>query len=446
MIGARSDSTLRARLLRGGVGSIAIKVANIALGFLVSVVLARTLGAEGFGIYSYVFALVTLISLPAQFGLPILVLRETAKALQAADWPTLRGVWIWSNSITGLVSVLIAVGGSLVIWMFADQIGAVGRVTFLWGIALVPFIALGKLRDGALQGLGHVVQGQLSENVIRPVLLIVLIAGALIFRPAAPLGPSGAMALHCLAAVIAFLVGVLLLRRARPRKLVNEGKTHYVHRAWLASAVPLALISGMSLINQQTDIVMLGWLADAETVGIYRVASRSAMLVAFGLTAIGMVTMPYFAKFHAAGDMQRFQRLATTGARAMLALALPIALVMIVFGHTLLSLIFGDSYAAGYTALSILAVANVIHAAFGTVGPLLNMAGYERITARGIFFAAICNLVLNSILIPTYGMNGAASATAITLALWNLILWNSVRRVLHVDSSFVNVFGTRKQV
>jgi O-antigen/teichoic acid export membrane protein len=430
---------LKAQLLRGGAGSIGLKIANVGLGLGLAVVLARTLGPKGYGTYAYVYALVSLLAIPAQFGLPALVVRETAKAETNEQWGLMRGLWRWAGFAVALLALLLALIGGGLAWAFADHFSTLQLVTFGWGLALVPLIALGSLRGAALRGLRKVVQGQLPEQIIRPILLTLFIAGVALFA-GDRVSANQAMALHALAAAISFAVGAWLLRRQRPKPIQARPKADYQSRRWLGSALPLALIAGMSLINTQTDVVMLGIFSSAKDVGVYRVAAQGATLVALGFTGIGMVTMPYFARFHVNGDMVRFQKLATSGARASLLLALPVVIAFILFGGTILSLVFGAKFAGGYLVLAILASAQLIHSGFGTIGPLLNMSGYERDTAKGIAIAAACNIALNAIMIPFYGMAGAAIATGITLLVWNVVLWLMVRRRLGVDSSALGIF------
>ncbi len=430
---------LRAQLLRGGAGSVGVKVVATGLSFMVAVALARTLGPEGYGIYSYAFALISVLAIPAQFGLPSLVIRETAKAHAKQQWGLMRGIWRWSNGIVLLLSGGLALLAGVAVWLWSDSFTDAQKATFMWGILLIPLISLGNLRGAALRGLRHVVTGQLPESVIRPALLLLALLFSGWFFGGEVLTPSFAMALHVAAAASAFGIGAALLWKARPQPLREMTVSAYQSRDWLKAALPMAVIAGMSVVNTQTDIIMLGLFSTNEDVGIYRVAVTGASLVSFGLVAIGMVTMPYFARFYARDDMDSFRRLATTGARVMFVLALPVAILFAFFGDVLLKYVFGEKYIGAYLPLVLLTLAHLIHAGFGTVGPLLNMTGHEKKTAKSIVIAAGCNITLNLILIPAYGMSGAATATAITFLIWNYVLWREVRKHLKTDSSILNL-------
>jgi len=255
---------------------------------------------------------------------------------------------------------------------------------------------------------------------------------------------SWAVGMQVGAAAIALCVGILMLMKHMP-KAVNDTPPEYDSRAWIRSALSFLFIGGMQLINNQTDIVMLGALQGAEVVGIYRVATRAAQLVVFILAAANTVLQPTIAKLYAVKDMERLQRVVTRSARVVLLVSIPIAVVLMVAGHWIL-LIFGQEFTEGATALAILSVGQLVNAAMGSVGLILNMTGHERDTARGVAIAAVVNVTLNAILIPLWGMNGAATATATSLVMWNVILAVQVVRRLGIHPTALGRIGLRRGI
>jgi O-antigen/teichoic acid export membrane protein len=85
--------------------------------------------------------------------------------------------------------------------------------------------------------------------------------------------------------------------------------------------------------------------------------------------------------------------------------------------------VFGQEYAPAYLPLVILCLGQLINSSMGSVGLILNMAGLERFTARGVAIAAIASVLLNSALIPFFGPAGAAIATSTSLIIWNVLLF-----------------------
>jgi len=428
-----SGQGLKADLLRGGIGSFVMKATSTLLGFLVVVTLSRLLGPSNYGLYVFVFALVSLLAIPAEFGLANLVVRETASAQARGQWGTLRGLWRWANSTTIVISSLLILVGVTICWSMRGRFPDEELSTFGWGLALVPLIALGKLRGAALRGLNKVVQAQLPEQLVRPALLILGVLTVAVWQSAVELTPTRAMQLHAIAALIASLLGTWRLHRERPAA-VATAKALYEMRKWTISVVPLAFSAGLQLINRYADILMLGLFSSAQEVGIYRVGAQTAALVAFGLLAVNGVVAPQFARLYTEGDMERLQRLVTISARVIVLFALPVVVLFVFMGESLLRAIFGSEYGQGHLVLMVLASAQLVNAAMGSVAILLNMTGHERETARWLAVSAILNVVLNLVLIPILGKEGAALATACSIISWNVLLWRAVRIKLGIDS------------
>jgi O-antigen/teichoic acid export membrane protein len=423
---------LKAQLLRGGVGSIAVKFAQTGLAFLLAVLLARTLGPAGYGIYSFAFALVSLMAVPSQLGLTELMVRETAKAQAQEQWGLLRGLWRWSSLAVWAFSSLIALAALTAIWLFGDGMGDAQRLTLLVSLLLIPLVALGNLRGAALKGLRRVVLGQLPEDVLRPAILVGLVGATWLL--AGSITPSAVMGLHAVAAAVAFIIGALLLWRSRPQALEASPSPHYQSRQWLASALPLAMIASLQLINTHTDIIMLGMFRSPEEVGVYKVVVAAAVFVTFGLQAVHALMSPYFAKFYFQNDLARLQAIVTTSTRVSLVLAFPVSLGFIFFGDFFLQIFFGEGYSSGYGSLVIITVGQLFNVSVGLVGLLLTMTGHEKFSLVALAVSAMANVVLNIILIPLYGITGAAASTAVTLVLWNIFMWLVVRKKLKITS------------
>lgn len=429
----------RAQLVRGALGSGGLKAANTLVRFALAVFLARTLGPEGYGIYAFALSLIMLLAIPAHMGLPTLVVREVAKYQLRGCWSLMRGLLGRANQAALLVSVVLTAVAVSTAWLAFGQSETGKLETFFWAVVLVPLTALGNLSGAVLRGLRRVVQGQLSEMCLRPGLHLLLIGAAALVGT---LTPQNAMALHVLAAGVAFLMGIVLLVRALPAD-VRVTAPSYDTAAWVRSLLPLSFLAGAQVINTQTDIVMLGVFTTSQDVGIYRVAVQGAQLAVFSLAAINMTIAPYVSRLHASGDGVRLQRMATWSARIVFIVAVPVVSVFILFGGPILAFVFGSDYRDGHLALAILCAGQLVNAGMGSVGLLLNMTGHEWITAKGFAIAAIANIGLNVLLIPLWGMNGAATATAVTLATWNALLCWQVWRKLGVASTPIRLPAAR---
>lgn len=436
-----SGEGIRAQLLRGGLGSLLIKASGALSAFAAAVVLARVLGPDAYGIYSYALALLMLVAIPVQVGIPQLVVRETAKAQACSDWSLMRGLWRWSNGAVLVLSLLGAVVVGITLLLLTQNEG--GRVaTALLGIALIPLIALANVRSASLRGLKKVVWGQLPESVFRPLLLLAMLYSWVLLSPSDSIATaSEAMTFHVGAAIMAFALGSWMLWKVRPAQLRRKPAPppRYDYVTWRKAILPLAMISGLQLVNNYTDLIVLGIFFSDMDVGVYRAAAQLSMLVVFGLQAINQVLHPYFASMYVKGDMTGLQRLVTVSSRAITLLALPPVILFLFFGDYLLVWVYGEPYKSGSIVLAVLAIGQFFNSFMGSVGALLNMTGHERDSMKGMMVAALANVVMNIILIPLWGMDGAAVATSMTLVIWNFVLRKFVIFRLNIESLAFNL-------
>jgi len=251
-----------------------------------------------------------------------------------------------------------------------------------------------------------------------------------------------AVALRAATAALAALVAVLLLRHYVPQA-ARQAQPEYRIRAWLTSAGPFLFLAGADAINQQIGVIMLGSMVGPEAAGIYDVARRAATLVGLLLLAVNMPLGPLVAGLYARGEMARLQSVVVKSARIAAAGSCAISLVMILLGPWVLGL-FGSEFTAGLPILVILCIAQILNAAAGSVGLVLNMTGHERDTAKGIGVAAASNLVFNALLIPPFGILGAAIGHAASTLVWNALLIIWVWRRLGVRSTVFGAPAPRK--
>ncbi len=428
-----TGNRLKARLIRGGIGSASIQAVNRILGLVLAIVLARSLGAEAYGIYAYAYAIMTLLMVVAEAGVPTLLMREVSASQVREEWGLLRGALRRGMQYVSLMATSVSVMGLLVLWWWDGALSPAVVYTMGFMLLVLPVLVLCKSVTHALRGLHRVVIGQAIDMLIRPLLVVGFVSVGFLLWPGLR-EPYYAMAAQFVGATIVLFIGVLTLRRFLPTE-ANDVEPEYRSRDWLRCVLPFTLIGGAGIINNHSGIIMLGWLASAEDVGIYRVAMQGAVLVTFGLQAANAVIAPQFARLYVQGEQARLQHLVTISARVILLTALPVAMVFIFAGDVIVGWVFGPMFTQSYTPLAILTLGQLISAALGSVGFLLNMTGHERDVARTLLITAALNIILNLFLIPAFGLAGAASATAISLALWNITLHQIVKRRIGINST-----------
>ena len=422
------------QLVRGGLGSIVVKTGQALLAFAVAVMWARILGPVGYGVYSFAFAILLLTIIPAQVGVPQLVVRETAKAQADDNYGLIRGLWRWGNKTVGGFSILV-LGAASGVLLYLDIYGGGAQIsTLAVGLALIPLIALANVRSACLSGLRKVVQSQLPEGIIRPVMLLLLVGCWIGWSGEDQLAPQQAMGLIVAASIISFLIGAWLLQRSLPQGLVMGPAPEYQKSVWRKAVIPLALISGLQLINNYVDLLIVGLFQPDNEIGIYRAVTQLSMFVIFGFQALNQVFQPYYALHSKCEDRAALQRLVTFSSRLIALTALPPLIIIFLFPQDIITLVFGAAYEGGWIVLVILSFGQAVNAFMGALGVLLNMMGYERVTMYWVAWAATVNIILTLIFVPLLGMEGAAIASTISLVFYNIVLFREVRLLLCVNT------------
>lgn len=412
---------------------LTIKMAAAALGFVVTLAIARWYGPAELGIYSFTIAIASLIAVPCFFGTEPLAIREVQRFLVRHAHGHIQGMIRWVIGMPFILSLVVGGAFSLVFRALAPPPTAV-TAAFDLMLLLLPALVLNRVIATTVRGLGHVPTGHVLDSLLRPLFLLLSITIVVFVaqQPAAAhQAPRILVMLAGAAAAAAALSAAVVLLLKLP-SAVRRAKPAYVPGAWLRASLILMVEGSAIILFQRTDLVLLGMLTDAPTVGLYRVPSQFMLVIGFGLAAVNAGLRPMVVAAHAAGDRGRLQHVASSGAVVGLALTSPPVLVCVVAAPQLM-ILFGSEFVAAAPALVILAVAFWITAWLGSPGLMLNMTGHETRALRASLFGIAVNAGLNLVLIPPFGIMGAAAATGVSLVLWRLAMVVQVWRLLATD-------------
>lgn len=435
---ASNSGNLKNRIVKGAAGSFALKIGSAGLSFIVGVLLARLLGASGYGTYAYATAWVSLLSVPSVMGLDKLLVREIAVYEKLQQWGAIRRILSWSNFLALGASAAIACTASVTAWIIAGERVDTLFYSFWIAMLLLPVVSATRLRQSALRGLHRVIAGQLPEMLVQPVLLIIFL-GAATFVAQKEMNAPLALWMNLGATIVSCIFGATILHRTLPGE-ARSAQPEPAHPEWIRSAVPLMLLSGLQILNTKVDILMLGTMVGTGETGIYSVANRGATLVTYILVAVNAALGPAVASLHASGDRQRLQRMVTKSSRIVLFFSLPVCMGLIAFGDIFLRL-FGRDFVSGWTALSILSAGQLFSAMMGSVTLILVMTGHERDAVMTLGGSTLLNVLLNLLLIPRWGIEGAAYASTASTIMRNTVAAAFAYRRLGISSTALGPIG-----
>lgn len=413
----KNNQSLKHRLIQGTIGSFGVKIAGSGLAFVLSVILARVLGTSGLGTYAYGITWANLLSIPATLGIDQLIVREIAVYRAQSRWGLIRGLLRWSNRVVLVTSLFLTLIATLVVWLMQGSANELVLAVLL-AMMTIPLGSLRNLRMGAMRGLERIVLGQVPESLLSPIIIIGLIAFCYGIFPQ-NFGVFWVLGIKIIAVATTLALGAVLLWRSLP-EAVQQSKPEYAGREWLFAALPFMFLGTVQLINSRIDLIMLGGMTGVAAVGIYTVVVGITQLTAFIHHAALGVLAPTIATLYSHGELPKLAKLIQKSAFAVFLLSLLLGGVVIGLGKYLL-LLFGADFVTGTTALNILISGQIFNALTGPVGLVLNMTGHQNQTAIATGISALLNIILNAILIPQWGLNGAAIATTTSIVLINII-------------------------
>lgn len=422
-------------LISGALFSTVLRVLGVVASYGVQVLLSRSLGVAQYGLYAAALGTALVLAIPARMGFDVSALKYATVYLERRDPSLLKGFIVLVCA--GVAAASLALGGVAFVILTRMSISK-SPALGLCAAALILPVALLGVGSAFMRVARKIFASQFCDQILRPLLLI---AGLSAWSASHRLTATSAMLLTAGAALAA--LAILIVQAAivlGPNAAARPSFEPW--RQWVGLAWPLLFISLTQELLNQLEVILLGAMGNAPGAGLFAAAWRLCSLVPFVLAALGSVGGPLIASAHDRGDFDQLNVIARLVARLSLGFALFAGLVLAVFGKPLLG-VFGPGFTVAYPALLILLAGAVINAGTGIVAYLLTLTGAQR-TALWIFgVALLTSAVLNLLLIPRFGVSGAAVASSTALASWNLAMLVVVRRRLGVDAS---ALGLRRRV
>lgn len=207
----------------------------------------------------------------------------------------------------------------------------------------------------------------------------------------------------------------------RKPSIGQEVQTDVDYSTILAVAFPMLFTYLGFFINNFADAYMLPFYTSTEMVGIYKTCANVSSIAAMALVAMNTTIQPKISQLYHQGKHEEVMRLCVKFARLIFLMNIPI-FAMIIFGSKIMIyLAYGPAFVPGSLALSILAIGQIFNVACGPVAQLLNVSGYHKQFRNISLVGAFINLGLIFVLIPKWGIEGAAIGNAVSMAAWNVI-------------------------
>ncbi len=413
----------------GGIlGRAGITLGGVAVGGVLVIVnevlAARFLGTRLYGLYALGFVFAKIGELLTLFGLRIGVLRFLPIYRSRGQDDRVLGTMLASISLSAVVgSALVVVVWLLAPWLAYDVFKKPDVLPYLRLFSLaIPFMGLSEILGVITRAYGHAVYYSIIRHFVSPVTYLIGLIVVITLR-----ADPRWIAVACTAAYfMATMTGILCVAKVCGRAIWRL-RPAFPFRVLYTYSFLIMVNTFLYLVLGGTDILMLGALTDAGHVGVYRGAMQLVVIFDMIVIAFNAATAHLYAVFAKEKRREELKQAYGTVTRWLGMLAVPTFLIIVLNRRDLLSLL-GRNFTVGAGALLILAVGQLIKCCLGSTGFLLVISGRQKLETLDASVGVVLNVVLNLLLIPRYGIVGAAAATTTSHVVMNVLRLMQVRR------------------
>jgi O-antigen/teichoic acid export membrane protein len=403
-------------------GSILIFIGNVfgaGAAFVTRAFAARYLGNSDYGLIILGISSLNILSLLVILGLDQGVARQIPREPDQ------------SKLFFSSLYLVMAIGTScaVLLYLIASPVATslnkplLAPVLKLFSVGL-PLMAIFRLLIGGFRGCQDPIGKVIIQNFIYQGGTLILLAGG------AYLGANlYGIALSWIVALFASIsFGVLLMRKRTELFSGSFKRALYAHRNldigrlryMIAFSIPLMASQGLWTLINQFDNFILAYFLPSSSVGVYDASFTLSRVILLIIWVVSYLVLPIFSNLHSDGKYEEMNRIYRLITKWMAFAVLPLYLTFIFYPNKVLNFTFGSEYASGSFALFVLSTGFVINVLIGANKDALIAVGITRRIMWGNIFALIVNFTLNILLIPIYGIGGAAIASGVAYAAVNL--------------------------
>ena len=421
---ALQDKDFSELFKKGGL-SFLIRIGGQVMGFLLTLIIAHYFGAKGLGDYVLSIVVLRIFTLFSKLGMDTFSIRFIASFAKQEKW---KSIQLFRNKIIRLLSITSLIF-SLLMYCFSEDIASLVNAKAehvrLNAFFVLP-LAFFMLHYQSLRGLKKIAEFSFFYRMAQAtfsIISIFIITQFIVDGNVPVYAYLSSLGIVSLLAFIVFFNSYNKIKRISDDEQIEELKYSEI----LKVSIPLMFAQCVQFIMAWTDKLMLGNMMGAEEVGIYFTAFKLSMFASIALMAINSIASPKFAELYGKKDFDGLKKVAHQSSKMIFLATLPLVLLFFAFPEFLLGL-FGEEFKVGVKAFVFLSFGKLISSLSGSVGNILQMTGKQIIFMNILFVGAIVNVLLNFLLIPKFGINGAALASMISLSMWNLIMVYFVKR------------------
>lgn len=420
------------KLFKKSTITFGIKITGMVVGYLLTIIVTKSSGSEAWGNYALAYSVLQIFSILAKTGVDTASIRFISEFHSKGENSKMKDYYFKALSIVCVTSIFF----SALLYFLSPFIAAYIFHKPYFEIFL-KIVALGIIPQTIIDLHAEMFKGMKKPGIFAffrftsTHISTILFIGFILLFSSQNIDGYLAMKATTIGLWFASIVAMILW-------FVN-GKFFSLPSEPSMSRKQILIVSGPMMISMSilmimgfTDTLMLGsLLKNTSSLGIYNVASKISTTIALALMAVNSVSTPRYAEYYSNNQLDKVRKVVKQSTKLIFWVSFPLCLVCIIFPITILN-IFGEEFGIGTTALILLTIGRFISSICGSVGYLLQMTGHQKIMQNIILISLIISIGLNYFLIPIYGINGAAFATMVSTAFWNIVGVYYIKKRLNI--------------
>ena len=427
-------------ILNGSAITFFLRILGMASGYVFSLLITRSYGANAWGMFSLTFTVFSFASILGTFGLDGAILRIIPELVVKNQLVFLNAIYRRILILSIFSSLII----SIVLYGFSEwiAIGLFQNISLkLWieysALLIVP-ISICNINSQLLRGLKKIKEYVFLDMVARflfPAIVFIIFKVCQI--------PINLVLCYFIGILIVVLLSFLNLYRVIKRLEIQtnqEVNSWNNNQSLIGLAYPLLFSSTLIFLKGWIDTIMLGHYRPEAEVGIYNIFLKVSIIATIPITAINSIGMPKIGELFAKKDMGGLESVLKFSAGIIFLSTFIITIVIVLFHNKLLNF-FGKDFTGDRLTFYLLLIAQNISAFGGSTGYILQMTGLQKVYKNSVLLTLFITLTSNYLLIPILGIQGAAISTIITTLCYNIFLAISVKKNLKLNSTFLSVLN-----
>ena len=414
--------------IKNSLNVLLLRASGILLMFLLSLFLTNSFSAEIVGQYDFVRSFLMILSGASLLGTNQAIIYYSGILTSNKSFGSIRSIYFKMNFLiliacTILYTPLLAIDKETINQIFNKQ-GAYELVSL--SLKGLVFYSITMLNIDTIRALKHTLISEGFRNVFRYMPFFIFSIILYIID-----SPEDLVVWFIYSFIVIFIISSAVVYFFLFKKdFVTSEHQNFSSSSILKTSYPMALSAISFFLMQSTDVLFISAYDTFDSVAYYSIAVKLASVTALALISVNIVIAPKIATIYNDKNFYELKSILKKATRINVVISLPIIIVLLCFSEYILST-FGINYVLAKSALWVLLIAQFFNSVTGPSALYLNMTGRQKKLNVILLISLLINIVLNIILVPAYGMLGAAISTTASFIISKIL---ASALVLYLDN------------